>query len=54
MQQRLSTLGGGRRLVRPVAMALSPSGQQVAIVDQALAVIIVIDLDGDVIWSIGY
>ena len=53
LQQRLSTLGGGRRLVRPVAMALSPSGQQVAIVDQALAVIIVIDLDGDVIWTVG-
>jgi len=53
LQQRLSNLGGGRLLVRPVAMAVSPSGQQVAIVDQALAVIVVVDLDGDVIWTVG-
>ncbi len=44
---------GGQRLVRPVQLALSPSGSSLAVCDQNANRIFVLDPDGTLLWTIG-
>jgi sugar lactone lactonase YvrE len=53
IEQVIRTLDGTQPLIRPVQVALSPSGSRLAIVDQQGGRIHVIDSDGNPIWTIG-
>lgn len=53
VDQVIRTIDGTRPLIRPVQVALSPSGSRVAICDQQGNRIYVIDTDGNPIWTIG-
>ncbi|MEW6413176.1 MAG: hypothetical protein AB1483_12020 [Candidatus Zixiibacteriota bacterium] len=48
-----SVIGGRYKLDRPSAMAVSPNGEKIAISDLATNRIIIIDLEGRLLWTVG-
>ena len=49
----IRSIDGSQPLIRPTRIALSPSGDRVAVCDQGGNRIYVIDVDGHSVWSVG-